>query len=221
MKSWKQAFAIVTFSAATLLSGGVSADKDNRRFEVTITNITQGEIFTPIMVASHGKGVKLYELGSPASPELEMLAEGGDTQPLSDALKAAGALDVVTAADVLPPGQSVTLYVKMDRKNKYVSVASMLVPTNDGFFAVNGIRGSHYGHTQVYFSPAYDAGTEENDELCVNIPGPPFICAGEGFNPNGGEGYVYIHPGIQGGGDLIASEHDWRNPVAKISIRGM
>jgi len=70
--------------------------------EVTITNITKGEIFTPIMVASHGKHSKLFSLGQPASTELEILAESGNTAPLTDMLLNSGAaLDVVTAEGVL------------------------------------------------------------------------------------------------------------------------
>ncbi len=34
----------------------------------------------------------------------------------------------------------------------------------------------------------------------------------------GDEGYVHIHRGIHGVGDLVAAVHDWRNPVAKITI---
>ena len=55
---------------------------------------------------------------------------------------------------------------------------------------------------------------------CANIPGP--ACGGAGPSPDaaeGDEGYVHIHPGIHGIGDLDASEYDWRNPVAVIKIR--
>ena len=38
--------------------------------------------------------------------------------------------------------------------------------------------------------------------------------------PVGGEqGYVHIHAGIHGIGNLVAADRDWRNPVAHISIR--
>ena len=216
---------LATVLLASLITAAGTAyaeddDDDAKMLKVTITNITQGEIFTPILVASHKSGVKLFKLGSAVSAELEILAEGGNTQPLSDMLKASGSvLDVVTAGGVLPPGQSVTLTVKTNEKNDHVSVVSMLVPTNDAFFAVNGIRGPKRGKTSTVYSPAYDAGSELNDELCAFIPGPPFICTGEGANPNSGEGYVHIHPGIHGIGDLSASAHDWRNPVAKITIK--
>ena len=33
-----------------------------------------------------------------------------------------------------------------------------------------------------------------------------------------GEGFVHIHPGIHGGNSLDPAQHDWRNPVAAISI---
>lgn len=69
-----------------------------------------------------------------------------------------------------------------------------------------------------YESPAYDAGSEPNDEQCVNIPGP--VCGGAGGSPDtGGEGYVHIHAGIHGIGDLVAADRDWRNPVAKVVIK--
>jgi hypothetical protein len=35
----------------------------------------------------------------------------------------------------------------------------------------------------------------------------------------GGEGFVRISEGIHGVGDLPANLWDWRNPVAKITIR--
>ena len=205
---------------AGLLLGGLAlpASASDRYYEVTVTNITRGEIFTPILVATHRAGMRLFKPGSPAGSELEQLAEGGDTMPLAASLKAAGALDVVTGGDVLPPGASMTLKVRFNRRHRHISLASMLVPSNDAFIALNGIAGPRH-HGKTLMLPAWDAGTEDNDELCVSIPGPPFLCQGQGYAPGGGEGYVYIHGGIHGVGDLSAAGHDWRNPVARVSIR--
>jgi hypothetical protein len=209
-----------TSLASALLLSGTALARDNAQYEITVTNITQGEIFTPIMVASHTRGVKLFELGKPASTELEILAEGGNPGPLADSLISSGAaLDVATADGVLLPGSSLTLHVKTDRHHSHVSVAAMLVPSNDAFFAVNGIAGPLGKKTKTLFSPAYDAGGENNDESCAHVPGPPFVCSGEGYNAASGEGYVYIHPGIQGIGDINAASYDWNNPVARITIR--
>ena len=111
-----------------------------KEYEVTITNITQGEIFTPILVASHGSDMPLFELGEAASQEVEFIAEGGDTSALNSKLISEGAY-TASASGVLPPGESITLNVNTDRKHKNISVISMLVPSNDAFFAVNNIRG--------------------------------------------------------------------------------
>lgn len=219
MNYLKTFFSATAFAGLFVLSGTALAG-NNAQYEVMVTNITQGEIFTPIMVASHRHGVKLFNLGEPASDELEIIAESGNPGPLADSLLSSGAaLDVATADGVLLPGQSLTLHVKTDYRHSHVSVAAMMVPTNDGFIAVNGIHGPLGKNTRTIFSPAYDAGTESNDESCDSIPGPPFACNGEGYNEASGEGYVYIHPGIQGHGDLSSASYDWNNPVAKITIR--
>ncbi len=67
----------------------------------------------------------------------------------------------------------------------------------------------------VYLADAYDAGSETNDELSSTVAG----LGGEGYSPNdSGEGFVHIHGGVHGVGDLVPAAMDWRNPVAKIVI---
>ena len=218
ISSLKKLVSIALLTCGFLLAGNAAADS-YKTYDVTITNITRGEIFTPILVASTSHDAKLFTLGAAASGELEIIAESGNPVPLSNSLIATGAaLDVVTSAGVLAPGKSVTLTVKTSHRYRHITVASMLVPTNDAFFAVNGVHTPKGHKTLTVYSPAYDAGTEANDELCDAIPGPPFICTGEGVSAASGEGYVHIHAGIQGVGDLIKANHDWRNPVAKITI---
>ena len=197
---------------------------DDEKFKVTITNLTRGQSFTPILVASHKKGVKLFKLGMPASLELEMLAEGGATGPLRDLLLGNELVkDVKTSGGLLGPGESVSVSVESSGAYKYISIASMLLPTNDGFFSLNGIKGPEGKKTRVLFSPAYDAGTEENNEMCPFIPGPQ--CGGLGLSAPAptDEGYVHVHAGIHGMSvippDLDPSMRDWRNPVAKITIQ--
>ena len=194
-------------------------------YEVTVTNLTRGQRFTPILVATHKAGVRLFELGSPASPQLKTLAEEGNVAPMTALLLGnPNVLDVVNSGALLNPGSSITQRVRTRGGFDNVSVAAMLIPTNDGFFAVNDLEGPDEMDAVTVFSPAYDAGTEVNDERCASIPGPGFIeCGGPGGNaggaPGGGEGYVHIHAGIHGIGDLDRALRDWRNPVAKITIR--
>ena len=215
--SWLIAGGAILIGAASTAS---AAD-----YEVTVTNLTRGQQFTPILVASHKAGTRLFELGSPASPQLKTLAEEGNVGPMTALLLATpGVREVVNSGGLLNPGQSVTQVVSTRGNSDNVSVAAMLIPTNDGFFAVNDAEGPNGRDSLTLYSPAYDSGTERNDETCASIPGPNFVeCGGPGGGgaPGGGEGYVHIHAGIHGVGNLNPALRDWRNPVAKITIRRM
>lgn len=211
----RQLIKTATVSSLLLASSNVLADK-YRAYEVTITNLTNAISFTPILVSSHGKKVSIFAAGSPASAELTAIAEGGDTSLLADKLETHYHADVQNSGGLLGPGESVTVEVNARRGARYISIASMMLPTNDGFISVNGVKAPRHG-TRTYYSSGYDAGTEPNDEVCANIPGP--TCGGAGPSPEiDGEGYVHIHRGIHGIGDLAADVYDWRNPVARISI---
>lgn len=210
---------LLTVSACSLLlSSSLSfADNNSKTYRVTITNLTNSINFTPIIVSSHRKGVSLYELGSTASDEMSAIAEGGDITALANSLNANPKVeDVQNSTGLLSPGQSVEVTVSAKHGARFISLASMMLPTNDGFIALNSARVPIRG-TATYYSPGYDAGTETNDELCISIPGP--TCGGEPFSPSDdGEGYVHINRGIHGIGDLAPNVYDWRNPVAKITI---
>ncbi|UCB54505.1 MAG: spondin domain-containing protein [Thiotrichales bacterium] len=215
-RSMRYTLATAAISGLLLSSTTASAD-DNTAYQVTITNITSSINFTPILVTSHRKGVSLYELGSPASDELTAIAEGGDTAPLAAVLdEDPRVVDVQNSGGLLEPGQSVTVTVTARRGARFISLASMMLPTNDGFIALNSVRAPRHGSV-TYYSQGFDAGSEPNDELCISIPGP--TCGGEGPSPGvDGEGYVHIHRGIHGIGDLAPEVYDWRNPVAAVTI---
>lgn len=209
----KRSFIGGLLLAAGLFSGLALAD-DVHRYRVTITNLTHGQTFTPIMVASHKASARLFELGRPASGELATLAESGDAGPLGTSLMA---YDTVSSGGLLGPGESVSVIVKTRGANRHISVASMLIPSNDAFIAVDGLRAPKGKRMKRVMSPVFDAGSETNDELCSNIPGP--YCGGNGLSSEDGEGYVHIHPGIHGIGDLVPSQFDWRNPAARITLQ--
>ncbi len=234
MKRRSFTFALTTIIATALMTSHVvrgqesaASSSEGRQFAVTVTNLTRGQTFTPVLVASHKKGVNLFTLGSAASPELATLAEEGDVSPLTNVLLASPNVFDVTNSGPPPggfvqPGQSKTVLVRTRGNFDHISVAAMLIPTNDGFFALNGVKGPSSHQSSTLFSVAYDAGSERNDELCASIPGPFFVeCGGQGGGARvgNGEGYVHIHAGIHGIGDMNEAERDWRNPVAKISIR--
>ncbi len=194
------------------------------RYAIEVTNMTRAQSFTPILVATHTQAVRLFTPGAAASPELRDLAEEGNTDPLTTLLRGMrrDVRDVVSTAGLLTPGVTVGIEVLGNDPFDRISIAAMLIPTNDAFFSVTGVLLPKGNEVLTIDAPAYDAGTERNDERCASIPGPNFAeCNGPGGGARigGGEGAVTVHSGIHGIGDLRASERDWRNPVARIVIR--
>jgi len=207
--------------AASSWPAGVQADDQSgpKQYKVTITNITRGQSFTPILVASHRVGVRLFTLGESATVELSALAEGGDVTPLKTALDADPLVKGTGASErLLEPGQSTSVLVPATGGANRISLAAMMLPTNDGFIGLNGAIAPHGRRSITYFVRAYDAGSEPNDEHCASIPGP--LCGGQGGSPNAdGEGFVHVHAGIHGISSLDpAADYDWRNPVARVVI---
>lgn len=187
------------------------------KYEVTVTNLTKSINFTPIMVAAHHKNVRFFELGESASEAVSSAAEGGDTSGIA-AMFNHPHDQVSSNGGLLIAGESATITFEGLGHNVRFSVASMLLPTNDGFVAAQSIKPNRGRSIKTQYLRAYDAGTETNDELCSSIPGPR--CGGEPFSPNDhGEGFVYVHSGIHGIGDLSASDYTWNNPVLKVSIK--
>lgn len=208
--------AVGLLAAAPVFSA--VADDDIRTYAVSITNLTRGVMFTPIMVATHQEGFRLYNLGQPPSDALAAMAESGNTGPLAAVVNATPMARTASGSGRLEPGQTVTITVASLNESNTMSLAAMMLPTNDGFVGVTNVPLPKGKQVLTYLSNGHDAGSEPNDELCSNIPGP--TCRGQGGSPGvGGEGFVHIHAGIHGIGDLEASEYDWRNPIARITVR--
>jgi hypothetical protein len=202
---------------ALTVSASVTAMGPTQDYEVTITNITKGQSFTPTLLVTHKSDISLFTTGEMALDELATLAESGNTAPLQNLLDGLPGMvaDTNTSAGLLFPGDSVTMAISSSGSFDRVSFAAMLIPTNDTFVALNSLElPKEMAEVTV---PAYDAGSELNDELCANIPGPD---CGDMDNSGGtGEGYVYIGNGIRGIGDLDEAEYDWNNPVARVVVR--
>lgn len=203
--------------AAALLSlMALPAVASAQNYEVTITNLTKGQIFAPPVVYTHRSSFDLFTPGEAAIPELAGLAEDAANDPLVALLSAESKVaDVAVAGGVILPGESATVHVRAWGRARNISALGMLVTTNDAFFAAEK-RVPSFSNT--VYATAWDAGSEANTQDCDDIPGPP--C----FNPgvrvtDGAEGFVYVHAGIQDRGDLSSEDYDWRNPVAKITIR--
>jgi Spondin_N len=208
---------VLAGSAAT--GAQQTAQSGSKTFEISVTNVTPGISFTPLLITTHSSRISLFQPGQPASPELATMAEAGNTAPLKALVVASGeSLDAQSTSGLLAPGATVTVRVQANERFDRLSIAGMLLPTNDGFVALNSIELPWDRRAVTMTAIGYDAGSEPNDELCANIPGPH--CGGVGPSPDAdGEGFVHVHNGVHGFADLNASTYDWRNPIARITIR--
>ncbi len=219
MKNRISLAAVILLSAASVAQAGDS----EAHFQITITNITKGTLITPVLAATHSSAIEFFTLGEPASDEIAQIAEGGNFTPLKTVLDASPAVyHTATAGGPLMPGETTMLTIDAPKFGLWwtqLSLAAMMVPTNDTFVSLNGVALPVKGSV-TYLAEAYDAGSEPNDELCTHVPGP--ACGGEAYSPGtDGEGYVYPSPATHGEGDLSAATYRWSGPVAKITVKRM
>jgi len=229
----------ISIATALLFTGSISA-VNAQQLEITVTNLTQGLYYTPLLVSAHPANMSLYTLGQPATAQLQMMAEGGDISGLSTMLTDASANSAENpAGGLLAPAMSTTAMLTTTDGNNYLSLVAMLLPTNDGFVGLNSWKIPTEVGTYTFTLNAYDAGTEANDEI-INGGGAPGV-AGIPAAPGGDGGTgasgvtttetntnVHVHPGNLGDDDLSAGKsdlsntvHRWLNPVALVSVKVM
>jgi hypothetical protein len=149
--------------------------------------------------------------------KLSLLAEDGDPTALAGVLEgSAEVLDYAVAGGPLMPGATMVFELESEGQFNRVSAVGMLVTTNDAFFGLDNFVVGRFTNKQVPV-PAWDAGTEFNNELCSFIPGPP--CGSPLVrDTDDAEGLIHIHPGLQGVGDLEPADWNWQNPAVLIRI---
>ena len=174
-----------------------------------------GNFLTPVWVAFHDGSFDIFDEGGIASAGLESIAEDGATGTLGAEFEAArrGSMyaTVTSGGDIPPfaPGASSAATFSLDAAsplNRYLSYASMVIPSNDAFVA-NGDpmtleifdeAGNFTGAEIIVMgSQVWDAGTEINDEVPANTA---FL---EQAMPDTGEdegGTVQLHQGFLPGG---------------------
>lgn len=228
-----KSIAAIPLSLA-LMSGQTFAQD----LDITVTNLTQAIYFTPLVVAAHTGDVSMFMVGEAASTELQAIAEGGDISGMVTLLESVNAdVSANPAEGLLAPTMSTSFSMSSSDGNNYLSLSSMVLPTNDGFVGLNSWMIPEETGTYTAYLSAYDAGTEANNELIVEgsgAPGVPGIPAAPGGNAGvNGMGVtdmednmtVHIHRGnlgddddMGGKSDLTNYVHRWLNPVAKITI---
>ena len=221
--------------ALTLLVPAEARSDWQTTYKITITNLTAGQPLTPPILATHTSRTGIFEVGEAASEGIQQIAENGNGAPLLQALgEDAQVHDVVAGTAPLVPANnpggtgfesSATFEITTRGRAKYLSFASMLICTNDGFTGLDSVRLPK--HKKTVYTAAYDARTEANTEDFVDMVPP---CQGligvSSDDPGTGmsnpllaeDGIVIPHVGINGGIDLFPEVHGWTDPVTKIEI---
>ena len=189
---------LYTAVAVTLGLMSSTAIADQTRVTVTIENLapTQGTNQTPHWVGFHDGNFDIYNGGTaadflpiPNDPRrsVERLAEDGNTGPISETFgefigSGIGSIDGTIAGPNGPiaPGEIATASFVVESSSpasRYFSYASMLLPSNDFWYA-NGNPRAHEIFDEngnfvaqdfiVTNQDVLDAGTEVNDEIPAN-----------------------------------------------------
>jgi hypothetical protein len=205
---------------------------------ITVTNLTQGLHFTPVVSAAHPSDNHIFMINSMAGAELQAMAEGGDISGLVSVLSSIDAnISENPAAGLLAPAMSTSFMLSNDTNNTHLSLAAMILPSNDGFVGLDSWLIPEESGTYTVYLNAYDAGTEANDEIRgsgapgeAGMPVPPPLDASIGNNGTGvtdqeANNMIHIHRGSLGDSDMSAGLSDinnsvqrWLNPIAKLTI---
>lgn len=198
-------------------------------FDVTVSNLTNAQPLSPAAVIAHQDGYAFFSVGSPATAGLEEMAEGGDNAALLAEADADAAV-IVTGSGAAPIGPAASDIVTIELLESElpglrISVATMLVNTNDAFTGLNAmsVDAMAVGDSISVRGNAYDAGTEAETETAATIPGP--AGGGEGFNAvrDDQADQVSMHSGVVSQNDGFATsdlteQHRFDNPVVQIRV---
>jgi len=197
-----------------------------QQYSVRITNLTNAQPLSPPVAMLHDSSFSFWKIGDAASVALEMMAEGGDGSALL-ALASTNPQHQSTAP--IGPGASDEFMLETDDATlNLLSVAGMLVNTNDAFSGLNSIELSALtsGQTSVFLTHAYDSGTEVNSELAGTMPGP--ADGGEGFNAERLDvtGVVTLHGGVVTAddnlvGSALSEAEKFDNPTLRIEVTAL
>jgi hypothetical protein len=202
------------------------------RYRITLENLTTGQVLSPGVAATHTKAVTVWTAGSRASEGIRLIAENGEQAvAISELTGRPGVFDVVDIAvptnrvggsAPFPNPQSFEIEASADANR--LSLAVMLICTNDGFTGVSGIKLPGGFRAEVHEVGAWDAGTEQNNEEFDQIvdactAAGPVLAPPDGNGRVATNGLILQHPNIQGVGDLSVALHGWSFPVARITVQ--
>lgn len=215
------------FDSSTPLKAAAAPEKGGMprgmaRYEIIVENLTpatgegSSQPFSPPILATHEKGMHVFQFGMPASAALEAVAEDAQGDALIGMLRGSPLVHEVAVGDgVIVPGADARFEIGVDGAMRNLSMVFMLVNTNDAFGGLDGAKLPMWGESTIYVR-AWDAGSEQNTELAEHIPGPCCGSPGMGMDE---EKPVRFHPGLTGAGDLDPDLYGFGRKVAKVTIR--
>ena len=221
------ACALSTIAASTAFAQMEMAG--DHSYRVTITNMTEGQPFSPGVIVTHSPDVHLFQAGAAPSQGVIEIAEDGMPATAAETLQGMMSLDVTDMVMIkapimrmgtdMPNSASFTISAN---EGDVLSVLTMLICTNDGFVGVDSMPLT--GEASEMGAVAYDAGSEVNNELTNSIVDPYGAAGPVGFAEDGNindipdDGNVIAeHNNMQGVGEL-SDVHAWSGPVATISV---
>ncbi len=230
---------LVALATAALMVGTASADGDRgidrddrddggaHTWRITITNLTPpiangpgSQPLSPPLFVVHSKKAVVWSVGEIASHGLAAIAEDANNGPLESALPLLRGVKSATTTTPdgnpqgpIPSGATRAYTVETSGEFKRLSVLTMLVNTNDGFTGLDAVQLRGKGST--YEAMAYDAGSENNNQLKAFIPGP---CCGNPFKRDPEGALIRHHEGIVPGVGELGAQYDWDGAVARIVI---
>jgi hypothetical protein len=211
------------FVASAAPASATYSDDVTETYLVTVENLSENQTLTPAVVAAHDDHFKLFRNNRAASDGLQQLAENGGVPALLAELNADSQVESVEATGgPIAPGASASTMITTTSDANRISVAAMLICTNDGFASVRNARASQHRGQTTRYGKAWDTGTEINtqlfDDLVPPCSGIPDVGTGM-TNPDLAEdGTVRRHRGITRDGDLSPVTHGFENPVIKVTI---
>ena len=162
---------------AALAACAIAAPASSQTITITFENLLPGggTAFTPVFLGLSDGSFDLFDPGGAATPGLEALAELGATGTLgaeSSAAAPSGQYQATTGGPILGGGSaSAEFVVTSPSDSRYLTFATMVVPTNDLFIG-NGqgielfdAKGNFNGPLtiDIFGSQVWDAGTEVNN----------------------------------------------------------
>jgi hypothetical protein len=226
--------SIIAASLTLAACGGNNNNSNNSyEFKVEVINLTNAQPLSPPAIVAHNSGYKMFDEATRASVALEYLAESGsNAQIIAEAESSTAAYDSEAASAPIGPGAtgSYTLVFKDSLKDAKISLATMLVNTNDAFTGEKNLDISTL-EVNASFSingPVWDAGTEGNSETAETIPGPAGSSDDDSNKSFDAErssdlNYVVFHSGVVTADDGLATSalnegHRFDQPASRITI---